>query len=204
MCNSRKIQTVLPFWYLSTTKAFDCLPYLPLLFKLWNIGVYDHALLWFGNYLTGRSQAPRLLDGRHETWLPVGKGVPQGSVLGPPPFTIFINDLPDCLYFFKPAIFADDTQISLHSALNDLSANFEFIYRDAENVSSWADRNQLLLNHDKTTIIILGTKHQLNNIDTTLLLHLFFMVTSYSLPLPSKPLVSNRKIHSIETAKSTR
>jgi hypothetical protein len=110
--------------FLDFAKAFDKVPNRRLLKKVWAHGIYGPLLKWIENWLTDRSQRV-VLGGEFSEWIAVLSGVPQGSVLGPLLFLIFINDL-DLV-----AKFADDTKLgqqiesdadraSLQSALNRL------------------------------------------------------------------------------------
>ena len=76
---------------LDLSKAFDCVPYGLLLVKLKAYGVAEHGVALLGNYLSGRSQRDKVGD-KFSSWLPVIKGVRQGSVFGPLFFNVFMND----------------------------------------------------------------------------------------------------------------
>ena len=96
---------------LDFSKAFDEVNPLKLLYKLQVHGVQDKALRWTESFLVGRSQTV-VLDGESSDELPVSSGAPQGSVLGPILFLLYINDLPDSLQ--SPVhLFADDTAVYL-------------------------------------------------------------------------------------------
>ena len=107
---------------LNISKAFDKVWHEGLLFKLQSYGVEGNLLRLLKNYLTGRQQRV-VLNGETSSWLNVTAGVPQGSVLGPHLFLVYINDLPDEITS-SCKIFADDT--SLFSKIENKSySNFQ-------------------------------------------------------------------------------
>ena len=108
-------------------KAFDCVNHSILLKKLKKLGVNNIELLWFKNYLSNRQQFV-FLNGVSSSFCTINCGVPQGSILGPLLFIIYINDLPNCSNFLT-LLFADDTTLLLsHSNIEILMqiANVEF------------------------------------------------------------------------------
>ena len=96
---------------LDFSKAFDKVNHLKLLYKLQVHGVHGKTLGWIESFLIGRTQYV-VLDGDTSTELPVSSGVPQGSVLGPILFSLYINDLPDNIQS-NVRLFADDTAVYL-------------------------------------------------------------------------------------------
>ena len=96
------------------SKAFVSIPHARLLTELRALNLTDHALRWFFNYLADRFQAVIDEDGSIADWLRASSGVPQGSVLGPLLFAIYINDRPTALFFARIMIYADDTQVYMH------------------------------------------------------------------------------------------
>ena len=103
--------------YLDFRKAFDSVPHDKLLMKLWNMGISGDLWMWFRSYLNGRQQVVSINNHLSEP-LPVHSGVPQGSILGPLLFLIFVNELPTIVQSTKLLLFADDTKCYSASSLN--------------------------------------------------------------------------------------
>lgn len=96
--------------YLDFSKAFDRVPHERLLIKLECLGIKGSLLSWFRSYLTGRRHRV-IINGEKSTFLPVMSGVPQGSILGPLLFLIFINDMPSSIsQGTSLPLFADDSK----------------------------------------------------------------------------------------------
>ena len=95
--------------YLDCKKAFDTVPHKRLLIKLRAYGITGNLLKWIESFLTNRTQRV-VINGVHSDSLPVLSGVPQGSVIGPRLFLIYINDLLDSLTS-KGKLFADDSKV---------------------------------------------------------------------------------------------
>ena len=95
--------------YIDFKKAFDTVPYNTLLSKLSKYGITGSVFSFYQAYLSNRLQCVSI-NGVLSNFLPVLSGVPQGSLLGPLLFAIYINDLPDIFHNVSPYIFADDTK----------------------------------------------------------------------------------------------
>ena len=128
-------------------KAFDKVPHAPLLAKLESYGIHGEALLWIASFLTGRSFRVRV-DSVLSSSSPVSSGVPQGSVLGPILFLIYINDLPEVLSS-NCLLYADDLKIWNSDDPNILQ-------QDTDAVKHWSEEWHLPLNLSKCAHMSLG------------------------------------------------
>ena len=95
--------------FLDFPKAFDSVPHERLLFKLERHGIDGSALQWFRNFLTGRMQRV-VLRGTCSSWSPVLSGVPQGTILGPVLFILYVNDISSGI-LSTVKLYADDTKV---------------------------------------------------------------------------------------------
>ena len=139
------------------TKAFDRVNYDTLLNKLKRYGFDDHSRQWLKSYLVGRKQ--RVLAGNLKSeWGTAENGVPQGSVLGPLLFLIYMNDISSSLISCRRLLFADDLQIYFTFPISELQATIKLLQTEVESLSEWCIANSLTLNSKKTQAIFLGHK----------------------------------------------
>ena len=131
--------------FLDFSKAFDSVPHEELLYKLWIMGITGPLWLWFKSYLSSRVHYVSL-DGASSSFLPVLSGVPQGSVLGPLLFLIYINDLPESIPYSSVYLFADDTKL-IKSSNQFYDDNL--LQVDVYSMLSWCLRWKLRLNPEK-------------------------------------------------------
>ena len=141
--------------FIDLQKAFDTIDHNILFKKLYRYGIRGIALSWLKSYLSNRTQYVNLNGVGSET-LPITFGVPQGSVLGPKLFILYINDICDALNDLKCVLFADDT--SLYCSGSDLNQLLQVVEDDLKLLKKWFDINKLSLNINKTKFIIFGNK----------------------------------------------
>ena len=137
--------------YLDFQKAFDKVPHERLLNKLKAHGISGRILKWIGEWLKGRQQRV-VLNGRVSSWLFVTSGVPQGSILGPLLFLIYINDI-DSGIVNKLLKFADDTKL-----VGTVSSEVEIeqLRSDIKRLYDWSVDWQMLFNSDKCKTLHIG------------------------------------------------
>jgi hypothetical protein len=141
--------------YLDFAKAFDCVDHVILIEKLKWYGVTENLLNWFTDYLSDRSQRV-LIDGVASRYLPVTSGVPQGSIVGPLLFVIFINDLPDIIQEqTRTGLFADDTK--LYRSVKSPS-NCESLQHDISNLNNWSHNSNMKCNASKCKVLTITRK----------------------------------------------
>ncbi|CAB4035040.1 Hypothetical predicted protein, partial [Paramuricea clavata] len=147
--------------FLDLCKAFDTVDHGILLSKLSIYGIQNKALDWFKSYLHNRTQYCRVNSATSFT-RKIRCGVPQGSNLGPLLFLLYVNDLPNCLDKSCPAMYADDTNLTVCSdSINNLE---EALNSEMKNIHQWLLSNKLTLNIEKTEYMIIGTRQRLAKI----------------------------------------
>ena len=145
------------------SKAFDTINHDLLLRKLNAYGIQNAELAWFTDYLSGRKQRV-VLNSVPSEWARVTMGVPQGSILGPLLFLLFVNDLPDVVQETSINLFADDTAI--YSADSDPSVLGERVEKDLGRVALWIHSNGLRLNVAKTQLMVLSRRGRREEADS--------------------------------------
>ena len=140
--------------YTDFAKAFDSVPHERLFVKLASLGIQGDILGWIKSFLRGRTQCVNV-DGEKSGWRDVLSGIPQGSVIGPILFVIFINDMPDEVKFNMCKLFADDCK--LYGVVEKNVANT--MQHDLDRLQEWSTRWQLPFNAKKCKAMHFGANN---------------------------------------------
>ena len=137
--------------FLDLSKAFDTINHRILIQKLEHYGIRGITKLWFQDYLTNRIQVVKYGQIRSKEML-IQAGVPQGSILGPILFLLYMNDIENCSKLLSFILFADDTNIFYSN--NCLKTINKVIQAEFNKVTEWLNVNKLSLNITKTKFIL--------------------------------------------------
>ena len=146
--------------FIDLSKAFDTINHSILLDKLSYYGIRGVALDWFRSYLQSRQQYV-FLNGFSSTLKNIDCGVPQGSILGPLMFILYINDIVNCSDILSLILFADDTNIFCSNI--DINKLEGIINCELTKLSNWFKANKLSLNATKTNYMLFGRKFLVKN-----------------------------------------
>ena len=161
--NDNKSKDITLAIFLDMSKAFDTISHDILIRKLEHYGIRGTCKDWFASYLTNRFQYTEI-HGEQSTYLNINTGVPQGSILGPILFLIYVNDIKNCSNL-NILCFADDTTAyksgpNIEDLITDVNIQLELLY-------TWLCCNKLSLNINKTSYTIFkpqsNAHHNLNN-----------------------------------------
>jgi retron-type reverse transcriptase len=139
--------------FLDLSKVLDTVNHSRLLLKLKSIGFSSHVCEWFKSYLTHRCQVT-VVDNKQSSGKPMNIGVPQGSILRPLLFIIYVNELPNCITSCDISMYADDTVIYFSSkSVKNIEGKLN---EGLANVQKWFTDNLLTLNEKKSKFMLIG------------------------------------------------
>ena len=145
--------------FVDLKKAFDTVDCDTLIKKLNIIGINGLPSSWIRSYMTNRV-CRTFVNSKLSSESSISCGVPQGSLLGPLLFIIYVNDLVECVESCKIQLYADDTVLYFsHSSINNIELALN---SDLKNVYNWMCQNKLTVNCQKTECMLLGSKHMLS------------------------------------------
>jgi hypothetical protein len=137
--------------YMDYQKAFDSVPHQRLLAKISSLGIRGNVRNWIQSFLSGRRQKV-VVGGAQSKEADVTSGIPQGSVLGPILFVMFINDLPENIKT-NVKMFADDTKLYTRS---DIEGNVTELQEDLNRLQEWSDKWLLKFHPEKCSVLKIG------------------------------------------------
>jgi retron-type reverse transcriptase len=144
--------------YMDFMKAFDKVPHKRLLRKLRSYGLSEQIIKWVEDFLSDRSQKVSVNNSESRD-RPVTSGIPQGSVLGPILFVIYINDVPECVNA-STYIIADDTKIYKEISCED---DVSGLQADLDQLQKWSDTWLLKFHSNKCKVMTVSNKTKLEN-----------------------------------------
>ena len=142
--------------YSDFQKAFDTVPHARLISKLKAYGMEGFLIRWITNFMSNRIQRV-VVNNEMSTWSTISSGIPQGSVLGPTFFGVFINDIPDSINS-TVNVFADDTKL-FRSVTSD--EEHVVLQNDLDMLADWSETWQLKFNASKCKVLHIG-QHDTN------------------------------------------
>ena len=147
--------------FIDLAKVFDTVNHKILIKKLEYLGITGNLNKLFQNYLSNRKQRTSI-ENRSSDFRNITCGVPQGSILGPMLFLIYVNDLSSYIEKCKYQLYADDTVIYCTS--DDLNASTQYLQADLEKITKWCKGNALTVNIKKSKYVCFGMKSQTRKI----------------------------------------
>jgi len=170
------IQSVVNSWYvamdrgdvvlavfLDLRRAFETINRSLLIKKMIKMGITGNVINWFSSYLTNRKQVVSFKNTTSSEQI-VDNGVPQGTILGPILFLIYINDLCKIINKCEIQLFADDTMLYISG--KDIKKMMLIMNLELENVNVWLRNNYLCINTEKSKFIIFRNQKNINKINS--------------------------------------
>ena len=149
---------------LDFSKAFDTLNIDLLICKMKTLNFSQNVLAWFNSYLHERQQCV-LIGSRSSSWREVKAGVPQGSILGPLLFILYIDDIMKTIKHCRYHMYADDLQLYIHSPTDSINEAVTKINEDLALIYNWTEKFGLRLKTAKSQSMVIGHQRLLSTID---------------------------------------
>ena len=128
-----------------------------------SIGCTKESIKWFKSYLSDREQIT-YFKGKKSNSLMIKMGVPQGSILGPLLFSIYVNSMPNCTSNGIIDMYADDTTLSVSGTTgSEVEQKLTIALHE---LMTWITKNRLVLNSDKTCVMVIGSRAYLKKIES--------------------------------------
>ena len=144
--------------FCDVSKAFDRVWHRGLLFKLQKCGITGPLLVWITHYIKDRFQRV-VINGQFSSWKLIQAGVPEGSILGPLLFLIFINDITHVIQHCHIRLFADDTCLFIE--VDDRERAAEHLEQDLSAISRWAKTWLVMFSPPKAESLVISNKANL-------------------------------------------
>ena len=148
------------------SKAFDTIEHETLIKKLVSLNFSNSSIKIILSYLTNRRQYVQVNE-KQSSCRPIYYGVPQGSILGPVLFNIYVSTLPSCIQS-NSIQYADDTSLYKSSTFSNIQTTIQTLEKDISELCSWSENNGLVFNNDKLKSIVFTSKR--NNTDRSFLI----------------------------------
>ena len=142
--------------FIDLRKAFDTVSHEILSKKMSKFGLHENIINWLKDYLRNRKQRCKV-NGLTSEYQDITCGVPQGSILGPMLFLLYINDINNVLNLCKTKLYADDTVV--YATNRSEAICHDWLCEDLQVLMNWLNRNKLTINLDKTKLMLFATKN---------------------------------------------
>ena len=144
--------------FIGYSKAFDTIQHETLIKKLANLNFSNSSIKIIFSYLSNRQQYVQL-DDKKSSYRPIYFGVPQGSILGPVLFNIYVSSLSSCLKS-NSIQYADDTSLYLSDSIKNIQSTISILETYIRNLNTWSENNSLVFNNDKLLSVLFTSKRK--------------------------------------------